>query len=178
MAMTIPVLTPVPAGYVVQLSDLQAMTSACTFLMTKPLARIHMASSGQSLPTGSGTAITFNTVDFDTDGTWNSGSPTRLTIQTPGFYKVRYTVGLGTSTSGNSWVQVTTGTNNPAGSGVLSQCYGAYATVTASQLGSAGIIPQYLYALDYIQVYYAGTAATTVGVGQGAPSLAIEYVST
>jgi len=45
------------------------------------------SSVAQSIPGGSVlTALTFNTVRQDTDGMWNAGSPTRLTVKVAGWY--------------------------------------------------------------------------------------------
>lgn len=46
MAMTIPALTPLPAGYIAQLSDFTAMAYGCTFLMNKPILRIQTLTGG------------------------------------------------------------------------------------------------------------------------------------
>jgi hypothetical protein len=176
--MTIPVLTPMSAGSVAQLSDMQALTSACTFLMGKPMARIHCVATGQSLPSGLNTALTFDTVDFDPDGMWSVSHNAQLTIQTPGFYKVRYGVSQN-GVSGASAVFVVTGANNPAGSGVTAFwcegfCYGG-APVGISP-GASGIIGQYLYPADFVTITFAGNATSTT-IAPGA-FLTLEWVST
>lgn len=43
----------------------------------------------QSVPHGTYTAVSFNTVEFDTDGLFALTSPTRLTAKTPGLYTIR-----------------------------------------------------------------------------------------
>lgn len=176
--MTIPQLTPVPVGYVAQLADLQAMTSACTFLLGKPISRVHTAIAGQSLPASTFTAINFDTVDFDPDGMWASGNPSRLTVQTPGFYKARYGV-CQTGVTATAELMVTTGANNPAGAGVTAPYYDCYLVGhSASPVqGAAGVIPQYMYAADYAQVIFDPASAATVSITSYISFFGLELVS-
>lgn len=176
--MTLPALTPVPAGYVVQASDLNAMGYAATFLMNKPIARVHVTTAGQSVATVGNTSITFDTKDFDTDGMWSSSTPTQLTIQTPGYYHVRFGVNLAPGTS-NAWALVTTGVNNPAGQGVTNLYYDGY-VIAVSNIGASGaggVIPQYLYALDFVQIQSRASSTSTVFGGTTGPYFSLEYVS-
>lgn len=177
MTMTIPTLTSLTAGQVAQVSDLQAMTSACTFLMNKPIARVHMTTAGQSLPT-TPAAVTYNTADFDTDGMWGGSGSANLYARTPGYYKVRYGVNQNGAT-GNGWILLTTGANNPAGSGVTTEYCGSYVYGwTASTMACAsGLIPVYMYVGDYVSAYFAGNVATSVIVTPIGPYLSMEYVS-
>lgn len=174
----IPALTPVPAGYVVQAADLNNMSYACTFLMNKPIARVHVATAGQSLATAGNTTIIFDTKDFDTDGLWNASSPTQLTIQTPGYYHVRFGVNAEPGVL-NSWCLVTTGANNPAGQGLTNIYYDGY-TIPVSNIGACGaggVIPQYLFPLDIVQVQARVSATSTVFGGTTGPFFSLEYVS-
>ena len=41
MAMTLPTIPQLPAGYVVQVADMNALANCATFLMTKPMARAY-----------------------------------------------------------------------------------------------------------------------------------------
>lgn len=177
--MTIPTLpSSLPAGYVVQPGDLTSIAYGCTFLLTKPITRVHQATTGESVTT-SGTQINWDTVDFDTDGMWNSGTPSVLSAQTPGFYKIRYLVQLtSTSNIGNAYAFITTGSNNPAGSGVTYQCWGSYAWgVSSYSMGASGILPSYLYAGDKVQVIgYPHMAATTISTDV-ASFMSLELVS-
>lgn len=174
----LPALTPVPAGYVVQAADLNNMAYACTFLMNKPIARVHAATSGQTIAITGNTNITFDTKDFDTDGLWNASTPTQLTIQTPGYYHVRFAVNAASGVM-NAWAQVTTGANNPAGQGVNNIYYDGY-VIPASNIGAAGaagVIPQYLYALDFVMIQSRAAVASTTFGGTVGPYFSLEYVS-
>ncbi len=176
---TVPSLNPVPAGYVVQPADMNAMAYACQFLMNKPVARVHTVTAGQALST-SDTAVNFDTVDLDPDSMFNSKWPAQLTIQTPGFYKARYGVNEGgNGVNGNGWVQVVTGANNPAGQGMANSYYYSYVAGGGSGgiCGASGVIPQYLYPLDYVQVMFRGSAAASVAVSPVGPYLSLELVS-
>lgn len=159
MTMTIPTLPTFTAGYVVQPADMNDLAYACTFLLTKPICRVHDQAGTQSVTT-SATSVSFNTADINTDGMWSSGTPTELIVQTPGFYKVSYSIDAvaasSASTIGTS-VQVITGANNPLGAGVsMTPCWIGYgAALTASSLRvvchGAGLIPWYMYAGDYAE---------------------------
>ena len=170
MSMTIPTIPTMPAGYVVQAADMNNLAYGATFLLTKPIVRVRDAAGSQAV-TVTFTSVAFNTKDFDTDGMWSSGSNTLLTIQTPGFYKVSYAVdalAASTSVPMNTIVQVVTGANNPAGTGVsMPFCWGGASAggVASSLRGMAhasGIIPWYMYAGDTaaIQVNASATGMT------------------
>jgi hypothetical protein len=174
----IPALTPVPAGYVVQAADLNNMAYACTFLMNKPIARVHAVTAGQSIVAAGNTSIIFDTKDFDTDGMWNASTPTQLTIQTPGYYHVRFGVNAASGVM-NAWSLVTTGANNPAGQGLTNIYYDGYVIPVSNMgaCGASGVIPQYLYTLDFVMIQArTSTTSTTFGSTIG-PYFSLEYVS-
>jgi hypothetical protein len=130
----------------------------------------------------SATAIAFNTKDYDTDSMWSSGANTRLTIQTPGWYKFR--CGITTATSGavvDTSLRSTTGSNNPAGSGIVSaQHWAGYTVVSGTTVGgggSSGIWPFYLYAGDFLQVMAQGQTAATTDVSVTSSFFGLEMVS-
>ena len=153
MSMTIPTIPAMPAGYVVQAADLNNLAYAAQFLLTKPATRVHDGVGGQALVT-TGTAIQYSVADFDTDSMWSSGSPTQLTVQTPGFFKIDYMIDQNNGISYTSVAQITTGTNNPAGSGISTQCWpgGSFGASNRCCARAGGILPFYMYALDYVQV--------------------------
>ncbi len=183
MAMTIPTIPVLPAGYVAQVADMNNLSSMATFLLTKPMARVHDGVGTGTLTANASTVTTYSVKDFDTDGMWNVSSPTRLTIQTPGWYRVRYGVCITTaSLVSNTYAIITTGANNPAGSGVITNCwpgscYGG-AAATLHQVNVSGILPAYLYALDWISVSTYMNAAATYGLATVPSFLALEFVST
>jgi hypothetical protein len=174
----LPALTPVPAGYIVTAADLNNMAYACTFLMNKPIARVHDATGGQTIAAAGNTAIIFDTKDFDTDGMWSSSTPTQLTIQTPGYYHVRFMVNQAPATA-TAWVLVTTGANNPAGQGITNIYYDGYVIAVSNigACGAAGVLPQYLYALDFVQVFCRSNVSSTTFGGTTGPFFSLEYVS-
>lgn len=169
MAMTIPTIPPMAAGYVVQASDMNNLAYGATFLLTKPIARVRDGAGSFAIPSPSFGSVPFNVKDFDTDGMWSSGSNTRLTVQTPGFYKVSYAVdalaGSGAALPMNTYVQVTTGANNPQGAGVaMPFIWSGYASGGLSVSGRAmphasGILPWYMYALDYAQIQVVASSS-------------------
>jgi hypothetical protein len=154
------------------------MSYACTFLMNKPIARVHDVTGGQSIPAAGNTPIIFDTKDFDTDGMWSSSAPTQLTIQTPGYYHVRFGCNAASGIT-NAWSLVTTGANNPAGQGITNIYYDGYVIAVSNMgaSGAGGVIPQYLYPLDFVQIVCrANVTSTTFGSTVG-PYFSLEYVS-
>jgi hypothetical protein len=158
MSMTIPTLPSITAGYIVTPDDLNAIGSAAYFLLNKPMALIKQISAGQVI-SSSGTYISYgtstNVIMFDTDGMYSTANGDRLTIQTPGWYKVSYTVTLKSTTNlaSNAAVYSTSGPNNPIGSGVTSSAFWAsYVNYYPGAAASRGLWPFYLYEGDYIRV--------------------------
>lgn len=180
MAMALPVLPVMPAGYIAQQADLDNIGYGVIFMMTKPMTRIHDGAGGQSL-VPAGTVVQFSVADYDTDGMWNSGSPTQLTVQTPGFYKLDYMCCQNNGISMNAAAQVVTGANNPAGSGLSTQCWPGYGYgVSRVCARGSGIIPWYMYALDWVTVtcYPNSTGGTLVSASTFTPTfLSLELVS-
>lgn len=181
MAMTIPVIPSTPAGHIATDGDMNAMAAACTFLLTKPTVRVHDAAGGLAIGT-TATTIPFNTKDYDTDGMWATGTNTRLTIQTPGWYKFRYSIATAGSHAVNTKMRSTTGPNNPAGSGVTSgDHWGGYTASLATFVGAggcSGIWPFYLYAGDFLFVVaLADAAGNTTNNSVVGSFFSLEFVS-
>lgn len=184
MSMTVPVVTPMAAGYTVQSSDMNNLAAACSFLLGKPCAQVVATTARSGIPATSGGAATeFDSASFDTDGMWNSNAPRRLTVQTPGYYKVRYTVVTENVNVFQTWMESTAGPNNPAGSGVTSgpqlPGYGVgQSGLPSTGSGCAGIWPFYLYPGDYLQVFVFASAPTSWEVSPVGSEFSLEYVST
>src|SRR5690242_14272239 len=173
--MAIPELPSLPAGYVATLGDMQALAYAAQFALTKPIAKIIDNTGGAAIATSFG-AVSFTASIFDTDGMWNAGSPDRLTVQTPGWYNVRYGINTGSVVGVyTTCVASTTGANNPQGSGVQSANYwGGMSDEANASIGWAtggGDWPFYLYAGDYVRVFIEAAAAGS-STGTGAPGTA------
>lgn len=185
MTMTIPTIPTLSAGYVVTAADMNNLSACATFMLNKPIASVHDGLGTQTITT-SASSVAFNTKDFDTDGMWSSGANTQFTVQTPGFYKIAYsvaTVGSSTAYTLGTSVVVTTGANNPLGAGIsqlpIWQGYGS--ALTASSLRvvarNTGIIPYYMFIGDYVQV--KAVAVSTMTLSTYIPSfMCLEYVST
>jgi hypothetical protein len=153
MAMTLPTIPQLPAGYVVQVADMNALANCATFLMTKPMARAYDGTGGQTIPATTETQVAYTAVNFDTDGMWAVGHPSRFTIQTPGFYKFNYSV-ITNGVTCRSQMTMVTGANNPQGAGVTPSSHLASSAVVNTMGGSSGggVWPYYLWPLDYIYV--------------------------
>lgn len=183
MTLVIPTVPSMPAGYVATLTDFNNLAAACTFLLGKPLVRVHDGAGGTAIGT-TNTVIPFSVKDYDTDGMWSSGTNTRLTVQTPGWYKFRYAVVSAGGHTISTKLLSTTGPNNPLGSGVVSgENWGGY-TVTSGTAGTngtaggSGIWPYYLYAGDWINVRaLADVAGNTTDISVAASFFTMEFVS-
>lgn len=184
------------AGHVVKAADMNAIEDCVTFLYNKPICRIH-ATSNQTVSTLSfpGTILNFDVADFDPDGMFNLSNPGRLTIQTPGWYRMMYSVNGGTTGTAviDTSIIGTTGPNNPEGSGfpigggssiTTENAFWAGYTVNDAPgcAGGGGIFPFFLYQGDYVQVYawssgpnfITGAGGGTLGEGS---SWSAEWVS-
>jgi len=178
MTLTIPTVPSLPAGYIVQAADLNALAACATFLMNKPIARVHDGAGGQSLIGSTYTPITFNTVDVDTDTMYSAGSPTLLTVQTPGFYTLRYAVSINSITHG-TYCTVTTGAGNPLGSGITLTCWGGYSIGnTASCAMCGGLLPAFMYAGDTVKVGSVPNTGAVTTLSNVVSFMSLEYVST
>jgi hypothetical protein len=186
MTMTIPTVPVMPAGYIATAADMNNLAYAAQFLLTKPITRVVDTAGSQAVTTAF-VQVTFSSASFDTDGMWNSGTPTRLTVQTPGFYKIDYciqaAVASGTSINMNTQATVVTGANNPAGAGIATIVYAGYGSGSAAgglrAAGhSSGVLPFYMYALDYVTVsVVAQLTGSTLSASAFPSYMLLEFVS-
>ena len=164
MTMTLPTLPSIPAGSVATAEQLNAIGAACNFLLAKPIALVQDTVGGALLTTG-GTTVTYTTPALiDPDGMWSASNTDRLTVQTPGWYRLAYMVNVNSTTgdASNAAAYSVTGPNNPQGSGHTSGAYWAsYCDFYPGALQSRGVWPFYLYPGDYIHVIaYCATGDT------------------
>lgn len=188
---TVPVVPTFTAGSAPTAATLNQLGYAVSFLLQPPKAVLQQTnvapvSGGQSIPVTTATAIIWTVAISNSDSAWSSGSPTRLTAQTPGYYLFEATwqsTAELTASYRGGYFQVTTGANNPGGPG-LTTPFGAsrVANVTSATglnytaVGSAMISP-FLYLADYVEwIAYAGHAETT-GFTDGGSYLTATLVS-
>ena len=169
------------AGQVVTSAQMNALSAVATFLIGKPSAYVQASTSTTQAMSGA-TPISFPAKirDSDTPGMWASGSPTLLTVQTPSYYRVAYYVPHAVANS-VSYVEITTGTNNPLTVGTTKQCWSGSASATSGAVfccGAAGVLPVYMYALDTVQVVVTPDSAVSTDVSTiGPASFSMEFVS-
>lgn len=176
MTLVIPTVPNMPAGYVATATDFNNLGACCTFLMNKPLLHVHDGTGGLGITT-SAQAITWTVDDLDTDSMWSSGS--QVTVQTEGWFRISYGVNLNGTTLTSTYVQSTTGSNNPAGAGSNVDSWAGYSRpATPGWAGASGIWPYYMYQGDYWQVE---VLASATGMSTGTTTLGswfcAEYVS-
>jgi hypothetical protein len=63
-----------------------------------PMCAVYRNTSLSHTSSGAYQVYTYDTELYDTDSMWDAGSPTRITLNTPGVYDVRFTVSLGATT--------------------------------------------------------------------------------
>jgi hypothetical protein len=143
---------------------MNAYSQAASFLMNPPLVIVQQSSTS-TVGTGA-TAIPWHVKIRDNDGMWVSGSNTRLTIVTPGFWEVRYCLNIGTGGGHlSSYLRVTSGANNPQGAGVAFEWGNGQATEVGTNDMSvcvATLLPTFMYAGDYVTLYgLVGSSTST-----------------
>lgn len=155
------------AGTIAASADMNANANTALFNIRPPMIIANAsASSGQSFTAGTAAPINWATLERDTDGFWSPTALSRLTVQTPGFYKIRWSIPYNAAGSNlGVYAQVTTYTNNPLGSGLTYACWfswcGAQTGVNPANSGG-GIIPVELWPGDYVQLYGTMGAASTL----------------
>ena len=172
------------AGTLATSADMNALANTALFLRTPPMviAQSLTSGTGQSLTGGSATAVQYASLLRDTDGFFSTGLPTRLTVQTPGFYKVRYSIPFAVG-GGNCqvFVRIQTGANNPAGAGVQTPFWYGFSAAANSIDGTVcggGVMPFYFYAADFIQVMATVGTTSNMPVSPQAALVSMRMVST
>ena len=113
----IPVIPVFPAGTAASSAALtQAAAAAQWLCYSRPLTQLQQTST-QSIPASTATAVTWAKIT-DRDGGFTSS--TTYTAQTPGYYLLAACIIYAASSAGirQCYFTVTTGSNNPAGSGI------------------------------------------------------------
>ena len=172
-----PKVPAIYAGNIVTSVQMNALSAVAAFLLNNKPSAYVQASTTQAM--SGATSISFPTKIRDNDGMWASGSPTLLTVQTPGYYRVAYYVPHAAANSVSS-VKITTGTNNPLTPGTTKLCWSGSASASGivACCGAAGVLPVYMYALDTVQVVVTpGSAVSTDVATIGPASFSMEFVS-
>jgi hypothetical protein len=128
-------------------------------ILINSLARVYR-SSNKSITSSSDTPIDFNTEQYDTDSFWTSGSSTRITIPSDGYYHIDSTVAWEQNNTGyrRHWLRL------DGGSTVIAE----HQTIPAASSDSGSYISTdyYFTAGQYIEVYVwhnKGTASNVLG---------------
>jgi hypothetical protein len=190
--MAVPTVPSLPAGHLVTVNDMFALTSAATWLLTKPYAHITDQSGGSSLTTigtsthgaavplvGVTTAKVNNGTSgcIDTDGLWTfggSGTGSFLQVNTPGWYYTRYALRCATAATASwveAWLLFTPGPSSPFASYYPSgQWMWRNQTIFDgtsfdAMVSGGGLSPFPLFAGDAIQLYaYLDSSTATTDV--------------
>jgi hypothetical protein len=153
-----------------------SVTALGNFVLARPLAILRQTTT-QSLPTGTATALTFDTEDIDRDnGHSTSVNPSRYTSQTAGYYYV---------TAHGSFAGNATGVRNIAAYVNGTQSTSLMATTsstltagTTAHLSFSGIV--YLNVSDYLEIFATQTSGGALSTSVTAPHqafLSVVWVS-
>jgi hypothetical protein len=154
---------------------LNQLASCVTFVATLPAyAELQ---GGPTLTTATATALAWPVKVTDRDSGWSSGSNTRYTAQTGGYYDLSAGVVFTSNAAGYraAWFQVTTGANNPGGAGnsTIFGYKGTSADPSGTTMISLGITSPYLYDLDYLQVFAFQNSGGNLATGTNQWELAL-----
>jgi hypothetical protein len=142
-----------------QLAQLTTGAPAAAARSSKPLAKVILSGS-QGIPTGtSGTnqIVTWGTEIADTDGMWSPDFPDHLTINTPGWYRIRAQASWANAVASERVVQILiNGVADPLN----------VVATTSANMGGANLHRHQVVALEHLS---AG-AAVYCGVFQGSGS--------
>jgi hypothetical protein len=179
---------PVPpsqfAGQLATSSDMNALANTALFLRRPPMviAQSVTTGTGQSLVAATDTPVQYSSIPRDTDGFFATANPSRLTVQTPGIYLVRYSIPFAVAGQNcQCKVRITTGSNNPAGAGVLSIFWYAFAAAANAIDGcvcGGGILPVFMYALDYIEILAQVVTTSNMPIAPQPAITSLRMVST
>ena len=89
--------------------------NAYALLLSPPICQVHRAAAA-SVATGGFNPITWDTKNFDTEDPstpmYSAGNPTRITIQTAGYYYVNAAVGVGNTDTNTQNASIAVRVNN------------------------------------------------------------------
>lgn len=181
----VPAVPTEPAGVIATSRDLNEWANASQFFLgssrgTAPVFFLQAATT-QSLTT-SFTAVNWSSsaaVFKDNNGAWTSGTPSRMTVMTPGFYSIAWSVSAASGAGHlQCYAQVTTTAANPfnPSTTVKFQAANRASTTNITVTGSGGLVPIYLATGDYVEVYALVGSAVSTSL-TFAPQLTGEWVS-
>jgi hypothetical protein len=181
---TIPAVPVFPAGLAASSAGLNELCTAITWCMSgKPLCQLTQ-NAAQTIANTTLTAVAWQSMIINRDSMWSSSANTRATANTPGIYLAAASVIYAThsvSSACYTMFRVTTGSNNPAGSGL--QTYLAAATQNNDGVawGAASqTLTPYMYDGDYVEVVTwqnTGVSVTTLITAQGPSWFTISLAS-
>lgn len=152
------------------LQNLQDLSACVAFGCQSPVVWKFYATSNQSITSSTNTQFEFQAKALDTDGVYSGSGATagEATIVTTGYYDLEFGFQITNPSSvpWALWMEITTGANNPAGSGVVTWI-GNYGDYVTGQSGVGQGIACFdtspcLWPGDVVSCWcYIGAAATT-----------------
>lgn len=179
--MTIVLPGPLPslaAGHIATADDMNAMVGVVNFLANRPICQVSATVGGRAVSaTPNTTSVQWDIANIDNSGMYSSSSPSQLTIQVAGWYKVRYSVVVTAASAG-----VYNGYLTQGGGGGGGNYLGSYADYTSSlpacALGASGTWPFYLAAGNTLTLWVNSNATgSTTSITPCGSNMSLEFVS-
>jgi hypothetical protein len=98
MAKTYNTISTFTAGQVLTAAQMNDLGENSNNYRVPPMCSVYRTAALSHTATGTYQAYTYDTELYDTDGMWDAGSPTRITLNTAGVYDVKFVVSIGSTT--------------------------------------------------------------------------------
>lgn len=161
------------------------------FILDPPRAQAFQATTPVALADDVNTLLTFDTIMYDSDTMWNGGTPSRLTVKTPGLYYCQAMVRVPTAVYGNLSINPRMNAGGVASSGtsIVTHSHinttivpGTSGSLTANVSLSARIAFELVFAVnDYVEVFVrqksGATRNTDNGSGGNVCGLSMRWVA-
>lgn len=182
--LTLPTIPVIPAGTIATAAQMNQLSAACTFLLGKPISSAFDNTGGQSISNTTSTILQLSGSRVDTDGMFSSGN-NFFTVNTMGWYRYRYQINVGGTTSGTcyvSWGAVGFGSNSPyfgTSSMQFAQSGAQQDGIFGCNITGGGLVPVLLYPGDevFLRCKASATGAALVTSSLPPTGAMMEWVS-
>lgn len=151
------------AGEIETAAYLNSLGQVLTFLQNPPRCSIWNNAAANTLTSGSGAAVSFDSELYDTDGMHSTtASTSRITAQTPGLYEIKANIDFGNNSTGTRQIAI-----YKNGAAVAFDSDGAMAAADVLFLAKE----VYLAAGDYVECWALQTSGANLTLPTGSSVL-------
>lgn len=171
---SVPTVRTFQAGEIETAAYLNSLGAVLNFLLNPPACRVYQT-TGTTASSASGTTLSFDTEEYDTDGIHSTTTnPSRLTPQTPGRYRIEARVAIGDNSTGDRYIGLNKNGSN------LAQTEGP-GDKTSGNIWRQEVITESYFngTSDYVEavLYQAeGVSITTATGASNATEFAIRWI--